>query len=490
MGQTYYEILGVAENATTAEIDAAFRAKARDVHPDTVPAENAYLRKVAAEAFKDLSEAKAVLLDPDRRRKYDAGLVYTRSTSSHGSVSSSSTGAPSPRSSARSRSSSRSRSGWSRTQAASGAPQRARNVPPRFPDIKNLNGFLFMMLGVATIFFLVVLVWSGRMPPLWLAAITACLGILSFLNGMRPNASKISGGRTALIVSTVLLSGILVTLWLASPSYLDIAILAHRADKAAARLYKSQAPPRPSASQVSADGPSVAVVDQGGEGAALPTKIWTNLKDGQNYRTRENGDALFLDAIENGAKGVGEITKCEFHRAAGGAPTWVGICSEPALQGEVPRKSMATLSQFSDTRLEGSTADIPVFVMTPVDSVQVGVAAPLATGQVAPKVGPPAEGETIAEPDLSELSKGDKEAIEATCASDKVAQGVEKYNECLRRQVEELKKAPKPRGLSKLNSMDRDTVEFACTTAKLMQGPAAYNQCLVKQMEILKKQRP
>ncbi len=80
MGQTYYEILGVAENATAAEIEAAFKAKAREVHPDTVPAENAYLRKVAAEAFKDLSEAKAVLLDPERRQKYDAGLVYARSS--------------------------------------------------------------------------------------------------------------------------------------------------------------------------------------------------------------------------------------------------------------------------------------------------------------------------------------------------------------------------------------------------------------------------
>lgn len=79
MGQTYYEILGVAESATAAEIEAAFKAKAREVHPDTVPAENTYLRKVAAEAFKDLSEAKAALLDPAMRQKYDAGLATSRS---------------------------------------------------------------------------------------------------------------------------------------------------------------------------------------------------------------------------------------------------------------------------------------------------------------------------------------------------------------------------------------------------------------------------
>ena len=66
-------------------------------------------------------------------------------------------------------------------------------------------------------------------------------------------------------------------------------------------------------------------------------------------------------------KKTGEITKCEFHRAGGGAASWVGICTEQNLQGDREHDSMATLSQFSDTRLEGSTKDIPVFVMTPVE---------------------------------------------------------------------------------------------------------------------------
>jgi molecular chaperone DnaJ len=63
MAKNYYEILGVPENASDADIEAAFKVKAREVHPDTVPADNTYLRKVASEAFKDLSEAKATLLD-------------------------------------------------------------------------------------------------------------------------------------------------------------------------------------------------------------------------------------------------------------------------------------------------------------------------------------------------------------------------------------------------------------------------------------------
>src|SRR5580693_5613386 len=78
MAKNYYEILGVPENASDADIEAAFRVKAREVHPDTVPADNAYLRQVASEAFKDLSEAKATLLDPTSRQKFDASLAAER----------------------------------------------------------------------------------------------------------------------------------------------------------------------------------------------------------------------------------------------------------------------------------------------------------------------------------------------------------------------------------------------------------------------------
>jgi hypothetical protein len=511
MAQTYYEILGVAENASESEIEAAFRSKAREVHPDTVPAENTYLRQVAAEAFKDLSEAKAVLLDPDRRQKYDAGLVYARTTdeahaepSGQPSAQSSSQSRTSTysRTSGRSQRSTRPRSSVSGVQAAAAAARRARRSISHVPDIKNLNSFLFMLLGIGTIFFLALLVWDDRTPPLWLAAITAVLGILSFMNGMRPKPSTITSGRTALILSAILVAGVLFSLWVLSPSYLEIAI-AHKAEAAASRIYRRKNPPQPSpaAASPAATKPTVTVADESDEDATLPTKIWSNLKDGQNYRTQLNGELLSLEAITSGGKIAGQITKCEFHRTAGGAPSWVGICSERDSQGDGERDSMASLSQFSETRLEGSTGDVPVFVMTPVENVILGASptpatavtpqgAPQGPPQIAPPVGPPAEGETIAEPDLSALTKADRESVEAACASEALNQGTDKYNLCLRKQAEDLKRAPKPRGLSKLSSTDREAVEFACTTAKLTQGPAAYNQCLAKQMAIQKKKKP
>jgi hypothetical protein len=78
---SYYEILGVSEHATIWEIEAAFKSKASEVHPDRVSPVNPYLKNIAAEAFKNLSEAKAVLLDAAKRQKYDAELAYSRGSS-------------------------------------------------------------------------------------------------------------------------------------------------------------------------------------------------------------------------------------------------------------------------------------------------------------------------------------------------------------------------------------------------------------------------
>lgn len=64
----YYEILGVSRNATQGEIKAAYRRLAKQYHPDMNPGN----RKEAEEKFKELSEAYEVLVDPEKRKLYDA----------------------------------------------------------------------------------------------------------------------------------------------------------------------------------------------------------------------------------------------------------------------------------------------------------------------------------------------------------------------------------------------------------------------------------
>lgn len=62
----YYEVLGVAKDASDADIKSAFRKKAKTCHPDLHPGDTA---KEAE--FKELNEAYEVLSDPDKRAKYD-----------------------------------------------------------------------------------------------------------------------------------------------------------------------------------------------------------------------------------------------------------------------------------------------------------------------------------------------------------------------------------------------------------------------------------
>lgn len=60
-----YETLGVSKTASDAEIKSAFRKKAKEYHPDVNKDPG------AAEKFKEISEAYAILGDATKRKQYD-----------------------------------------------------------------------------------------------------------------------------------------------------------------------------------------------------------------------------------------------------------------------------------------------------------------------------------------------------------------------------------------------------------------------------------
>ncbi len=63
----YYEILGISRTASKEEIKTAYRTLAKKFHPDL----NKDNPKLAEEKFKEISEAYEVLIDDNKKAKYD-----------------------------------------------------------------------------------------------------------------------------------------------------------------------------------------------------------------------------------------------------------------------------------------------------------------------------------------------------------------------------------------------------------------------------------
>ena len=63
-----YIVLGLQRGATPADVKRAYRRLARRYHPDINPGD-----RESAARFRQISDAYETLIDPDRRRRYDAG---------------------------------------------------------------------------------------------------------------------------------------------------------------------------------------------------------------------------------------------------------------------------------------------------------------------------------------------------------------------------------------------------------------------------------
>src|SRR3974377_683876 len=70
MNQDLYAILGVKHTASNDEIRSAYRKLAKDLHPDQNRGD-----PKAEEKFKRVSAAFAVLGNPEKRKRYDAGEI-------------------------------------------------------------------------------------------------------------------------------------------------------------------------------------------------------------------------------------------------------------------------------------------------------------------------------------------------------------------------------------------------------------------------------
>jgi molecular chaperone DnaJ len=72
MAQDFYNVLGVSREATPEEIKKAYRKLARENHPDRNPDD-----PKAEDRFKSIQEAYDTLSDPEKRKQYDAGGMFS-----------------------------------------------------------------------------------------------------------------------------------------------------------------------------------------------------------------------------------------------------------------------------------------------------------------------------------------------------------------------------------------------------------------------------
>jgi DNA-binding response OmpR family regulator/tetratricopeptide (TPR) repeat protein len=85
--QSYFEVLGVPASASTSDVDRAYEAKARELHPDRFRARGEEVRQVALKIFDRLGDAHTTLRDAGRRRRYVSKLDRERAESGPISVS-------------------------------------------------------------------------------------------------------------------------------------------------------------------------------------------------------------------------------------------------------------------------------------------------------------------------------------------------------------------------------------------------------------------
>ena len=70
-GKDFYQVLGVPDSASEADIKKAYRRLAKQYHPDANPD-----NPQAGERFKEISEAHSTLSDAEKRKKYDRMRKY------------------------------------------------------------------------------------------------------------------------------------------------------------------------------------------------------------------------------------------------------------------------------------------------------------------------------------------------------------------------------------------------------------------------------
>ncbi|CAL1714761.1 unnamed protein product [Somion occarium] len=82
--RSFYDVLGIAQDASPDAVRKAYKRKILQTHPDKLPPNvSDYQRQKAEALFRDVRTAFDVLSDPAKRKVYNNGLNYLRGQAYH-----------------------------------------------------------------------------------------------------------------------------------------------------------------------------------------------------------------------------------------------------------------------------------------------------------------------------------------------------------------------------------------------------------------------
>src|SRR5262249_49263687 len=138
---------------------------------------------------------------------------------------------------------------------------------------------------------------------------------------------KVRSGIVPFLIGGFAVAAIFFSAWLPSTELIVTRSTSGNvaSDTSSERKDKPSAPP--SSRHTSAPPSTMVTVDESGESADFVTRIWKDVRDGKNYRTRAGHDALILESV-NGSESANGLTHCEFRRATTAGLDWAGFCTE------------------------------------------------------------------------------------------------------------------------------------------------------------------
>jgi len=470
MALTYYEVLGVPENATNAEIEAAFKSKAREVHPDKVGSGSPYLQKVAAEAFKELSEARSVLLDRAKRQKYDSALAYMRGSAASSSTSSAPQPPPPPPPNSTS-------SRTAPTQSGSPPPQPQQFQKQSFwKPINTAYGTVALLLGgVGLLLCLQGLAGTEPLLSLGLALVFTSLGLLSWRHGMRPGTDpKVLGGSVFLFIFA---AAFVVGWFQSSPT---------------TPTPNTKEPSKSAAPAPAAIHPSPEFIPYAPATTGV-SKHLPGAKDSSPSTARPK-----VDRLSPSGKGESRTEKAEL---SNGPPA---VSSDTLVPSRTVPSGSDGESTYPVQSSSDASGDRAGTIVTPhpkpdISTLSYDEKASIEMACVMAKSEGPASynrclsselarlASAPAHPDLSRLSYDEKASIEMACVMAK-SEGPASYNRCLSSELARLAGAPAHPDLSRLSYDEKASIEMACVMAK-SEGPASYNRCLSSELARLQAHR-